>query len=24
LMQNTFDRHELMTIRSNDLVFEQE
>ncbi len=24
LMQNHFDRHELMTIRSNDLLFEQE
>ena len=24
LMQNMFDRHELMTIRSNDLVFEPE
>ena len=24
LMQNMFDRHELMTIRSNDLVFEHE
>lgn len=24
LMQNSFDRHELMTIRSNDLVLEQE
>ncbi|MBP2240224.1 stage V sporulation protein K [Cytobacillus eiseniae] len=24
LMQNTYDRHELVTIRSNDLVFEEE
>ena len=24
LMQNNYDRHELMTIRSNDLVFEQD
>jgi stage V sporulation protein K len=24
LMQNTFDRHELMTIRSNDLIFDED
>ena len=24
LMQNTYDRHELITIRSNDLVFEED
>lgn len=24
LMQNNYDRHELMTLRSNDLIFEQE
>ena len=24
LLQNSFDRHELMTLRSNDLVFEED
>jgi stage V sporulation protein K len=24
LLQNSFDKHELMTLRSNDLVFEED